>query len=410
MHVSKYCKSIRRLRAGRDVRLGLAVSFAMTLSYPAAGVTLSEGLQLHGFASQAVVYTTDNNFFGETDDAGSLDFSELGLNASYAPVPNLLVVGQVISRHAGATDDGEAALDYGFIDSRFAASDKGYWGGRFGRIKVPLGLFNDIRGVPLARPGILLPQSIYFERTRNLAASADGVVLYGEQAWPWATALLEFGIAEPIIDAINTEPALLGADRPGNLQDRISFQGRLMLKSYDERIRLAVSSVQANIDYQPGTADPLVAGKIRFTPWIFSLQYDAARWGFTGEYARRRFSYSDFGPALPNREVVGKSRYVQFDYRPAPPWQFFTRYDVLNTDEDDEDGENYAAGSGLPAHTRYAKDFTLGVRWDPYPYLFLRAEWHKVNGTAWLPIIENPDLFARTKDWQLVTMLVSFHF
>jgi hypothetical protein len=46
---------------------------------------------------------------------------------------------------------------------------------RVGRIKTAYGLYNTTRDVPFTRPSIVLPQSIYFERTRNLTVSADGV-------------------------------------------------------------------------------------------------------------------------------------------------------------------------------------------------------------------------------------------
>ncbi len=45
---------------------------------------IRDTLQVHGFLSQALVITDDNDFFGASSDhAGSLEYTELGLNASF---------------------------------------------------------------------------------------------------------------------------------------------------------------------------------------------------------------------------------------------------------------------------------------------------------------------------------------
>ncbi len=66
----------------------------------AEGVAWPEGLQLHGFLSQGYVKTSDNRFFGPSDDS-SWDFREIGANLSYQPRPDLLFAGQLLSRTAG---------------------------------------------------------------------------------------------------------------------------------------------------------------------------------------------------------------------------------------------------------------------------------------------------------------------
>ncbi|HSH56668.1 MAG TPA: hypothetical protein VK965_01800, partial [Halomonas sp.] len=43
-------------------------------------------LQMHGFLSQALVITDDNNFFGPSSDSdGSLKYTEIGANVSLRP-------------------------------------------------------------------------------------------------------------------------------------------------------------------------------------------------------------------------------------------------------------------------------------------------------------------------------------
>ena len=80
---------------------------------PAAASALSEGgsgrLRIHGFLTQTVIYISDNNFYGDTDDAISFDYPEAGINGSWLIHPDPLVSGQLLYRKAGsreADDDG----------------------------------------------------------------------------------------------------------------------------------------------------------------------------------------------------------------------------------------------------------------------------------------------------------------
>ena len=49
-----------------------------------------ERIALHGFASQAYIHTTDNHFYGPSDD-GSFEFTEVGINGSFRISPKLSV-------------------------------------------------------------------------------------------------------------------------------------------------------------------------------------------------------------------------------------------------------------------------------------------------------------------------------
>lgn len=142
---------------------------------------LPDSFQIHGFASQAFILSTDNNFFGGSKDNGTFDFRELGINASWRILPRLQVAAQGVARWAGENDEGSPRLDYGLVDYAFVSNAKNTWGLRLGRVINPIGFYNDTRDVAFTRPSIFLPQSIYFDRTRDVALSADGGQVYGEQ-------------------------------------------------------------------------------------------------------------------------------------------------------------------------------------------------------------------------------------
>lgn len=375
---------------------------------------LPHNLQIHGFASQTWLMSSDNNVFGKSSsDSGSFDFRELGLNASMRPFTRLQFSAQMLSRTAGEGSPGNVRLDYGFIDYTYFSGETSQLGIRLGRMKNPLGLYNDTRDVAFTRPSILLPQSIYFDRTRKLALAADGVQLYGEHRSDLGNISFQAGAVRPLVQGEETEAAIFGGQVPGRLTPDMLYIGRVMYELDEGRLRFAVSGAQLNIGYDPATVDRLHEGSVRFTPLIFSAQYNAERWSITAEYASRRLEYKDFGISPLALDFYGESYYFQGAYRLTPAWEAFVRYDVLHTDRDDRDGSKWAASAssrGRPAHTRFAKDITVGLRWNITPQFMLRAEYHNVNGTGWLSTLDNTSPSGLVQHWHLFSVLGSYRF
>ena len=374
---------------------------------------LPQNLQIHGFASQGWLKSSDNNnVFGESSSgSGSFDFRELGLNASMRPLPKLQFSAQMLSRTAGEGSPGNVRLDYGFIDYTFFSSETNQVGMRLGRMKNPLGLYNDTRDVPFTRPSILLPQSIYFDRTRKLAIAADGAHLYGEYRSDMGDISFQLGTVRPLVRGAETEAAVFFHQFPGHLAPEMSYVGRVNYELDGGRIRLAVSATRLNMSYSPGAGDFLNAGSIHFTPLVFSAQYNAESWSLTSEYALRPIEYKNFGVAPLDLNFTGESYYLQGVYRFTPEWEAIVRYDVLYTNSDDRRGRKWAAERpGRNAHNRFAKDITVGLRWNITPEFMLRAEYHRVNGTGWLSTLDNSNPAGLSQHWDLFSILGSYRF
>ncbi|MBY0475265.1 MAG: OprO/OprP family phosphate-selective porin [Nitrosomonas sp.] len=376
-------------------------------------------LQFHGFVSQAYITTSDNNVFGNSDNGGSFGLTEAGLNASVRPLPRLQLSAQVLSRRAGEGNSGEPRLDYAILDYQLYAHEANQFGIRVGRLKNPFGFYNETRDVAFTRPSILLPQSIYFDRTRNLGLSSDSVQLYGDTSvFDWGTFSAQFGVTLPVVDDKDTESSLLGSVRKGHLNREVSYIGRGIFETNDKRLRLGISGIWLNTSYDPNSRlnDPLGPGALQFTPVIFSAQYNAERWTLTSEYAIRPFDYNNgfrTPPAprgLNGIDIVGESYYFQGEYRFTPKWEGIVRYDALFTDRSDRDGSEFAKLTGGISHTRFAKDITVGLRWNVTPAFMLRAEYHYVNGTAWLSRLDNPSPLATEQHWHLYGILGSYRF
>ena len=389
-----------------------------------------KGIRVHGFLSQGYLKSTGNNdVFGNSSGSGSFDFRELGVNASYRPLPNLQFSGQLLSRSAGEDSKGGIRVDYGFVDYTAISTESMDFGIRLGRTKNPLGFYNDTRDVPFTRPSILLPQSIYFDRTRNLGLASAGAQVYGESRNSWGDLNAQFGVVFPQAGDRSTELAILQGDRSGNITPHLSYIGRLIYEYDGGRVRLAVSGAQVNTGYDAAQRDPFSGlGTFQFTPIIFSAQYNTERWSLTSEYAIRHLERHDFG-AVRNLNVTGESYYFQGIYRFSPSWEGVLRYDAYYVDRDDRDGKDFARGipAGLqnynPSHSRFAKDITVGLRWNVTPAFMLRAEYHYINGTGWVSPLDNrapseirsalgrPFLTADTdQHWNLFAFQASYRF
>lgn len=383
---------------------------------------LPQNLQIHGFFSQGWLKSTDNNnVFGNSSSAeGSFDFREIGLNASMRPLSNLQFSVQGLSRTAGNGSPGNIRLDYGFIDYTFSNQENSQLGIRLGRMKNPIGFYNDTRDVPFTRPSILLPQSIYFDRTRKLAIAADGAHLYGEYRSDYGDVSFQAGVVRPLVRGDEAEAAVFsGALYPGHLVPNMSYVGRVNYELDGGRVRFGISATQLNMGYSRVPGAPLAPGvpgadlpegSVHFIPLVFSAQYNAERWSLTSEYAIRFLEYKNFGPKM---EVTGESYYFQGVYRFTPELEGIIRYDVLYTDGDDPSGKRWAASRaarGRPAHTRFAKDITVGLRWNITPQFMLRGEYHRVNGTGWLSTLDNPDYQGAVQHWDLFSILGSYRF
>ena len=155
------------------------------------------------------------------------------------------------------------------------------FGIRVGRLKNPFGFYNDTRDVAFTRPGILLPQSIYFDRTRNLGLSGDSVQIYGEKAISsLGTFSAQFGVWWPIVSDKDTESSVVLTHlRQGSLNREASYIGRGIFETNDKRLRLGVSGIWLNTSYDPSfhSQDPIGSGSFLFTPIYFSAQYNAEK-------------------------------------------------------------------------------------------------------------------------------------
>lgn len=135
-------------------------------------------VQVHGFASQGFVYTTNNNWLTMNSTQGSAAFTDMGLNASTQVTDKFRIGAQVYDRNLGQLGQYHPSLDWAVADYRF----KTWFGVRGGKVKNTLGIYTDTQDLDFLRTFALLPQSLYPTDLRDTTMAHLGADVYGKIA------------------------------------------------------------------------------------------------------------------------------------------------------------------------------------------------------------------------------------
>ena len=362
--------------------------------------------QWHGVLTQGITYTSDNNFYGDSDDDASLKFTEVSLNASARVLPNLRASGQVLYRQAGA--QGESGdVDYAILDYQYLANSTAVAGVRVGRYKMPIGLYNETRDVAFTRPSIFAPQSAYPDTYRDLELSSDGILLYTDIFTDGGQWTIEIDGGRPRIDkdGITTSLNFLPGE-VDHIGSRNVFGGRIMYQSSDGRWIAALSRAEAHIRFEhrmmPGVTTDVDTDLVY---WLASLQCNINQWTITAEYGH-------MDATLDSDYFVGGLHplqyYLQVNRRIGNQWSIYSRYDNLYWDRHDRSGDTYAMLTNRNSFSNFAHDYGLGVRYDIGDNAMISTEYHYIDGAAWLSSVDNINTPVRY--WSMVSMAFSYRF
>ncbi len=390
----------------------LAISFF--LSFYSTGIfaeskLLPDEVQIHGFLTQGFFHTSDNNVYGQSDDGISPGLTEIGLNASYQPLDRLRFAAQGLYRRAGDVDSGSVRFDYGLVDLTLFEYGSGKVGIRGGRIKSPFGLYNETRDVAFTHPTILLPQGIYFDRSRSLMLSADGGSFYAEQRTGFGDFNFKFNVGLPPNDLDEIKHVVLGTGNArGDFETKPAIVTQLSYELNGGEYIFAISYMDFEFTYNPALGESLLKSETHIQPLMFSAQYNGEKFTLTGEYQYRWNNFGNFA-AQGGKPFISENWYVEGSYRILPQLQATVRYDTLSMDISDRRGDG-AVSLGYPRYESFANDWVFGLRWDITPSWMVRADYHRIHGTAWLPQADNPDPNKHVQDWDLYGLQLSFKF
>lgn len=371
----------------------------------------------HGFLSQNFVATDENNYLGSSSN-GSFKSNEVGLNASWRASESLQLSVQGIYKQIGNSRPKGGRLDYAILDWRLLDNFSNGVGLRIGRLKNPYGFFNETRDVAATNTSILLPESIYVDYLSQVFHSSDSFGIYAHHEMDQGTFLFNGQFGKPIVTK-ETISSLVGIkDSDSDLSKDGAAAIRLGYEHGSGLWRAAFSYIYFYGDFKLGPDDSalplgLSNGKMSTEQYMLSLEMNWNDFQFVTEIQRRNIELDDIYPVDITEKALGY--YLQASYKVTPAWTVFLRRDEGFRFKDDRHGNDYAArmkpfNPGVKAHEAFSKDTTLGFRYSPSFEWSFAMEVHQIDGTYWLPNLENPNIADQKRYWNMFLAQVAYRF
>ena len=417
-------------------------------------------IQLHGFISQGFVWSNTHNFLFDDLNKGSFEFNEMGVTISKNINDNMHLGIQFFSRDQGNVGNNKLMVDWAYAD--YHPND--LIGMRLGKLKMPMGLYNDTRDIDLLRTCIFLPQSSYLEYYRDVLSGLHGIGFYGNKSFDSGGAI-EYQIQTGTLKiesqgGVNTllkNEANIETFPIMNINSFTVNQclNGLFVISPFPGIRLGSSfiktatKISANLNYDfikifanekdyaelfyKGLIDPQTANKelvdkgtlamLAGSPLnaevnnvlahTHSLEINIDQLLIMMEYYH--YTYEIY-IALPNGITLfddnffTEGYYINFVYRFNDKFETGLYYSCINDNARDRKGDRFAK-KGEQRHQAWLKDIALSLRFDINENWTFKLENHFMDGTAFLMYENNPDKrHGLGRYWQMFAAKMTFHF
>ena len=359
---------MKRILAG-----ALALMAAATVTARAQSLD-DLNIQIHGYATQGFLYTTNNNIFTTSSSDGSPAWTEAVVNVSSQPEPKLRI--SVQARYSLLGNFGNAiTLDYAAAD--YKVNDK--FGVRFGKTKIPSGLFNEIQDIDPSYMWALLPQSVYPITSRNSFLAQYGGVVYGTFALPQKLGKLEYRAWSGEHSVNSDDGALLNLEEGGLGQPDgvkgIATGGAIHWKTPLQGLMIGASDIKSNTQVIPSTLNfGASSGTETVRPYNtpdYFAKYEKGKILLAYEYARNQLHGMIVVPLLtvPFR-FDERQQYAMASYKVTEKFSAGAYYSYYFNQHLQNVGTNFQ------------KDYAISGRYDFSQYLYAKAEQHFINGEA----------------------------
>ncbi|MFM2125451.1 MAG: hypothetical protein RL328_1902 [Acidobacteriota bacterium] len=337
-----------------------------------------DNLQFHGFVSQGYAVSDHNNYLTMNTSQGTAKFSDGALNLTWKVNDRLRLGSQVYSRAIGDLGKGRVALDWAVVDFRF----RDWLGIRAGKVKTPLGLFNDAQDQEFLYTWALLPQAAYPLDLRETTNAHVGGDLYGSIDLK-KRGFVTYQAYAGRVPTDYRSGFLYGIEDSGFTN--VSYSARTA--GYDVRWTTPVTGLFAGFsqaflhrkfwgqlvgDPEPGSADNYFNRQS-----VVYMEFARGGWRFDGEY---RFAKALTRiPGLPGE--LGRNGQKTPGWFTALSYRFSKLVEVGSyrsqyTFTDLFHPISVVTGPGA----NHVDDTTVALRLDPKPYWNVKVEDHFIDG------------------------------
>jgi hypothetical protein len=365
---------------------------------------------LNGFGNWHYGATDENNAFEGATPDGAYDNVNLSLVLSAELSPTVIAYTQVFwGQHETLEDDRESEAELEVAAVQWNIQDN--LGLRFGRSRLPFGIYTELWDAGIARPFVDLPQSLYGP-SNILGEFYDGLGVTGSvslggsnwslayDAYVGAMALEFLEPAELLFDEEDEEEEREEGEEevePGLREVELSdmIGGRLILETPVVGLSFGISAYRADIEegFERGAEEQTVFG--------VHGEYLSDRWSVRAEMAEAEV------------DERRHASYLEVAYQPSARWQFAAKYEHLETEEqEEEDEEGLGDFDSLLEHDEVA----FGVNYWVNPKLVLKLSYHLIEGnhlalpTDFFEQIEEGAVEALDDSTRMILFGVSFAF
>jgi hypothetical protein len=342
-------------------RAWLCGGLAMLAAGAAGAVELGSQVDLHGFGSQDYVQSSDNAYL-DADSRGTWRNNFLGLVGAVTLSEKSKLWGQF---QANSTE--ASRFTWFFVDYQLSEQTRVH----VGRIKFPMGLYNDTIDTKFLQLSSLEP-GIYQGASDFMYNAYTGVGLDTDRSLGSAGA-----IAVQLYAGENYDPAPESDHR-----DRQLYGTRVTYTTPLDGLRFMLSFNRGEVQFP---ADNTFVNEQRL---MFSADYTANDWDLKSEYITHSF-----------RGVDANGYYFQAGRTFSEKWTPFVRYDVVNLDR---------AHSGDDSFSQ--KMLVAGLGYKVLANAVVRGEAHFNQGYALPVATEVVAPGAGKRDWTLFVLGIHFIF
>ena len=359
--------------------------------------------QVHGFVAQGVTKAQGSDFVNDDGDT-SLELTEIGINASYQVNEQIRLAGQAVYLNAGNRLAEGARIDYALLDWSVLQTPQSQLNVYLGRHKNHHWLYSSTRDVPMTRPSIVLPQSIYFDGFRDIAVGGDGIAItYKRNHQHWGDFDFNLSYGTSSISDKQTE-IILSELATGRMNHERDYQGSMFWQPQESQWRFGVSALDSEFAYDMGRSDNFLDAKIVLQRYLVNGRYEGELWEFSGEAMQERFLLEGFYTPDFQQDNIGQGFFLQARYQLTNNTKLLARFERFYANKDDRKGNNLTAitNGQVPNYFGFQHDNVVGMSIQIANHLELQLEHHWVEGTARLtPVVVPNTQINDNKYWQL---------
>ncbi|BBO81058.1 hypothetical protein DSCO28_16240 [Desulfosarcina ovata subsp. sediminis] len=372
-------------------------------------------IQIHGFISQGFLYSDEYNYLAHNSTDGSFDYNEVGINFSKNMTDKLRIGVQFFSRDLGDASNNKVTIDWAYGDYHW----KDWMGVRAGKIKLPMGFYNETRDVDMLRTSIVMPQGVYSDLLRDTSIALNGASIYGNVSMGGAGNIdyqLIVGSTPNDNDSGSGkyfDNAFMGmATSDGDMQFDTGYCGSFRWNTPLDGLRLGAYAFSTTSEQAVTMSETFGGGAGNMDSDVFiqvySVEYSWNNLILAAEWWLQERDFTVTTALFEQDDTTdSESYYLSASYQFTDWFTLGAYYSETYPDKDEKDGDNMIA-KGQPDHRAWEKDIAVTLRFDVNSYWVIKLEGHSVNGTANVVDADNPT--RDEEDWYYGTAKVTFSF